>query len=257
MADQAQLPFLLGVECELMDKEATEGLSAGAKALEHVADFFNKLAGPMAEELGSMFGDKVREYRVKNWIKVQARVEKMLQDAGYAPKPIPPRLFVPLLDGASLENNDTLQQHWAALIANASMKESAVLPGFIQVITQLSPLEAQILNLLQSTLWIDSGMPPHEVLIPEPKRFKEWLPDVDIGFIFRDFERLGLIRMEYALAKKRVIAPRGPLTVNRAGLQDLIRQEEPILNSEFAITWFGVAFLEAVHPPAKPEVTPG
>jgi hypothetical protein len=46
---------------------------------EKIADVVNKLAGPMAEEIGLMLGDTVRVYRVKARAEIQ-RSRKMCGD---------------------------------------------------------------------------------------------------------------------------------------------------------------------------------
>ena len=49
-----------------LDQETKEIIKSGAKALENVTAIFNKLARPLAEAVGVMFGDKAHEYRVRN-----------------------------------------------------------------------------------------------------------------------------------------------------------------------------------------------
>src|SRR5580692_3456636 len=54
--------------------DAGEIIKSGAG--EKIADLVNKLAGPLAEEVGMMLGDKVKVYRVKNWIKTAEKTER-------------------------------------------------------------------------------------------------------------------------------------------------------------------------------------
>jgi hypothetical protein len=54
----------------MMDKETKEALVSAAKAAENVSEVFNKLAGPLADEVGGYFADKVRDHRRNNWIAV-------------------------------------------------------------------------------------------------------------------------------------------------------------------------------------------
>ena len=46
-----------------------------------ITDLVHKLSGPMAEEAGMMLGDKVRVYRVKNWINTVRKTERLLRDS--------------------------------------------------------------------------------------------------------------------------------------------------------------------------------
>src|SRR5215469_230822 len=99
-----------------MDDDLKKALASGTQALKNVTEIFNKLAGPLADELGQMLGDKARFYRLKNTIKIMERTKQMLEQAGISPEPIPPRLFLPAVQAASTEDNATLQELWAALL---------------------------------------------------------------------------------------------------------------------------------------------
>jgi hypothetical protein len=43
------------------------------------------------------------------------KAEKMAKEAGFTPKAVPPKILFPLLDGASMEDNEELHTMWAAL----------------------------------------------------------------------------------------------------------------------------------------------
>jgi hypothetical protein len=60
---------------------------------------------------------------------------------------VPLKTLLPLLEYASLEQEDDLQEKWAALLANASASGPIlVLPGFSDILKQLSPQEARLLD---------------------------------------------------------------------------------------------------------------
>src|SRR6266478_6182463 len=99
------------------DKTIKDGIEAarhGSKALENITDIINKLAGPLASELGMMMADKARAYLVQNWIRVQKRIAEMLGKANAELHAIPPRQFIPMLEAATLEDDATFQELWAA-----------------------------------------------------------------------------------------------------------------------------------------------
>src|SRR5690348_1104433 len=121
--------------------EASEIIKSGAA--EKIADLVNKLAGPLAEEAGLMLGDKVRVHRVKNWIATTQKTERLLREAGVSPRAVPPRLFLPIMEACSVEDNETLQDMWAGLLASASRKPDDVSPSFVETLKQLVPHEAR------------------------------------------------------------------------------------------------------------------
>jgi len=125
---------------------AVEAAKSGSQALEHVTDIFNKLAGPLAAEVGMMLGDKARVYRMRNWLRCEQRISGMLGEAELEPHEIPPRQFLPMLEAASLEDDATLQELWAALIANTATSIRETPSAFITFLSELSPSEATFLN---------------------------------------------------------------------------------------------------------------
>src|SRR5689334_14326015 len=64
-----------------------------------------KILGPAANEIGQWGADKIKEYRTKNATKVMREAGRMLEDARIEPSPVPPKILLPLLEGASLEDN--------------------------------------------------------------------------------------------------------------------------------------------------------
>jgi hypothetical protein len=62
------------------------------------------------------------------------KTEEMVREAGTTPQAVPDSVLVPLLQGASLTDNEDLHTMWAALLANAASMENAenVRPGFMR-----------------------------------------------------------------------------------------------------------------------------
>jgi hypothetical protein len=126
-----------------MDKDLT-------KAVSDITGLFARLAGPLAGEVGQMLGDKAFEYRIRNATRIFQRVQVMLANAQIEPGPIASRLFLPALQAASTEDNETLQEKWAALLTNASdgNQISPIFPSFVEILKELTPHEAKLLDLL-------------------------------------------------------------------------------------------------------------
>jgi hypothetical protein len=83
-------------------------------------------------------------------LKFFALTKEMIEAAGFDPKAVSPKLFLPILQNASIEENETLQSKWAALLANAAKgdDEETVHVGFIEVLKQLSPQDTLFLGNL-------------------------------------------------------------------------------------------------------------
>ncbi len=239
-----------------MDEPAVTHL---AKALSDVTDIVHKIAGPVAEEFGLILGDKAREYRLRNLIHTLPRVQKMLADARIDPSPIPPRLSLPALEAASLEDSTILQERWAALLANATNPKhwAPVLPAYVEILKQLSPQEASVLDGIYGHVTLG------ETLFREIGEAGFLLGGLDLFDIFLRNPPPEMIE-EDGSVNRRFIAE---MIQNLVRLGIIIRYEgdpgswqpaEPgahiwtVTEAEYYLTAFGYAFLRACHAPRSP-----
>lgn len=128
-------------------KAVAHGTATGTTSV-----FLDKLLGP-AVEGGEMLRDRVRLRRWKAEVKMLAEAERFLEELGVDPSHVPAKVLFPLLDFASLEDEDdeAMLSRWAGLLANAAAGTdigAAVLPSFPRILAELSPEEAVILDVL-------------------------------------------------------------------------------------------------------------
>jgi len=111
-------------------------------------EFLEKIAGPPAEEFGLFLGDRVRLFRFKKQVQLLTDAQEILRQAGVDPKKVPLKTLCPILDGASVEDDASMSARWAALLATAANPKSTVTvqPSFPEILKQLSPLDAKILD---------------------------------------------------------------------------------------------------------------
>ena len=113
-------------------------------------NLIQRMFGPAADEVGEFLKDQVRIYRRGRLTECVNKAETMLIEAGISPQAVPPKILFPLLDGASLEEDESLHDMWAGLLANGASPENAgkVRPGFVATLKQMAPDEAGLLNLM-------------------------------------------------------------------------------------------------------------
>lgn len=223
--------------------EASDIIKSGAA--DKIADLVNKLAGPLAEEVGLMLGDKVRVYRVQNWVKTAQKTQRILRQARLSPNAVPPRLFLPIMEACSVEDNETLQDMWAALLATASQRTDDISPSFVETLKQLTPGEAKYLKEL------------HDEAL-ENRKWRNTIANVSIYYnfspnsdnpktiAFETYERLGLIKREYDLRNipslqeiaEEVADPR--YTSNR----------DPEIAYQFVFTEYAAKFMQVCQGPS-------
>src|ERR1039458_7536916 len=126
----------------LMDDGATN------QALQIIGDIMRRIAGPLADEIGESAGVVARYYRYKLAANMYQKTVGMLAKAGIDPHAVPPRLFLPMVENASMQDDEDLHTRWAALLANAAALPDSVHPSFIEVLRQLTPRDAKLLDEL-------------------------------------------------------------------------------------------------------------
>jgi hypothetical protein len=113
------------------------------------------ILGPATNEVAERIRDEVRLYRFGRQLSCIKKAEKMAQDAGFTPKAVPIKLLFPLLEGASLEEDESLQDMWSALLANASSENAVnlVRPSFPEILKIMTPDVAKLLNFTFDVAW--------------------------------------------------------------------------------------------------------
>ena len=112
--------------------------------------------GPALGEVGQMFGDVARGFRARNLANISAKTDKALAAKGLSPsqaRPIKLSVGLPLLEKASYQDDDVLQEMWANLIAAAVDGERDGPDGgfsldvtFVEILHQLSRADCEVLK---------------------------------------------------------------------------------------------------------------
>jgi hypothetical protein len=123
----------------------TLGRPSAEESAKLVADFIRALLLPTAQAVGGSVADWAKDI-VARGTTVVLDAAKTAQDLGVKPKPVPASLLVPLMAKASLEEDENLHERWVELLANAAMKPGSVLPAFVHILGEMSPLEARLLK---------------------------------------------------------------------------------------------------------------
>jgi hypothetical protein len=148
-------------------KAAQELAKLGQKSVDVVSGaggFLARIFGPAIAQLSEALADKAAAYRVVNRAKVVGKTREQLKKLGVTDfKAIDPRNGLPLLEAISDEPDDTLQDVWAAYIANAlDPARPEITPNrqLINIIRQLEPEDLGILSGFSSQELAESRTDP-------------------------------------------------------------------------------------------------
>lgn len=181
-------------------KTAGQAIEAAREAGGFIARF---VSGPLEQGIG-IFEDRLKYMRWERQIRYMQRAQEFLRLAGLSSptRPVPLKLAIPLMQGATLEEDDDLQDRWAALLvsaANANFK-GEVRRSYVTILEQLTPLDAQILDVLLALPFeqsqhdgiLTAELPAHARVTGDEKEFS--LPPDEVVISLSNLARLGCIR---------------------------------------------------------------
>lgn len=204
----------------------TDPVSESAKAVQEVAKASGKaidagqnfggfiarfVAGSLEQGMG-IFEDRLKYMRWERQVRLMQRANQLLKEIGLErpTRAIPLKLAVPLLEAASLEDDDYLQDMWARLLVNAANGDSRVSlqRAYISILEQITPFEALILQKIYALPYDDTrhngvavGNLPESVAVgPEGSKADE-LPEPreDVTLALANLARVGCIVIQKSM----------------------------------------------------------
>lgn len=136
--------MMLG-DAELI-KAGTEGLVEGALKPYH--DLILRLFGPAVDEAAIILKDYVKYVRERQKRFFKATQHK-LDEAHIKPQPVPLKLLKSIIENASTEESDELQDIWATLLVSAvdpNSVTSQTIAAFVSVLRDLTVEEVKFLD---------------------------------------------------------------------------------------------------------------
>lgn len=150
------------------------------KSFEAAEAVLSRICLPAAEEFGLMLQDKVRYWRLKNITKIIEKTEDKLEfREDKLELKAHPRVVNSILENASWQENDKIQDLWAGLLASSCSKSHISDDNiiYIEILKQLTPSEAAIIDYWSrhSEIEIDDAgiaRPAKGILMPAKEFFQ-------------------------------------------------------------------------------------
>jgi Abortive infection alpha len=121
-------------------------------ATEKLGKFLAAVIGEPLDATVGMLTDRLRFMRWQRQIRLADRCMEIIRDRKLKGKllVVPPKLALPIVEHASLEDNDGLQDLWAHLLVSAMDPDFQDDPtgSFVEIVKQLQPIETVILRTL-------------------------------------------------------------------------------------------------------------
>jgi hypothetical protein len=234
-------------ELELTKEAVKESVK---QAFAPVQDIVTRLLGPAATQVGLTLEDFFRVVRFKNAVRLLEDVKQFAATYDLTLNAVAPSLLFPILDAASLQDDGYLHQQWVALLANAAASPDSVHPSFIEVLRQLTPKDARLLNELYDSCAgrRDRKVQPWVGSVTWAEREGRKAAGENPEEQFQNLIRLGLIDTEYKLddRKIKVKFPKHSGVLSTGGRGTKVDAK---LDSGDYLTDFAIRFVKACRAP--------
>ena len=131
-------------------QEVAKATGKVVEAATKAGSFFSRyFEGPL-EQVSGIVTDELRFRREQRMIRLHERAQQFLLERGITEptRQVPLSFGIPLLQAGTLEEDDSLQDLWASLLANAADDSLQIefRTAYISIIQSFSPLDAVVFN---------------------------------------------------------------------------------------------------------------
>ena len=189
-------------DVEEIAKAIQKASDLGVKALEtteKVGDFFAQVFKEPISEVAGMLTDRLKFARWKRLVDMQSQVNKILSSRCISDtRSVPPKIALPLLQEASLEDDTDLQKLWNHLLVNAMDPSFSgdLRVGFVEMIRGLTALDAKLLEFFYQILKRENRLLPLEGVIQYSLKKEQIMPALNISEADYQVSAFNLMRVQ-------------------------------------------------------------
>lgn len=188
------------VESAKAVQEVAKATGKALDGLQSSGKFFDRVFGGLVEDGVGIVADKVKYFRFDRAVKLAEKAEATLERRGLTEdtRSVPPKIALPLIENATLEDDEELHTLWANLLANAMDPNFEIKVNRIHV-SLMQELEVIDVRILHAAFQLKSQqfarMPLNEVLFYRDRLATELKVDVGAAELsLLNLMRLGCIK---------------------------------------------------------------
>ena len=137
-------------------QEVAKTARTGIEAAQGFGNFVARVLGEPIETAVGLVSDRLKFVRFERQIRLAKRYSEVMarRELRSDEQPVPPKIALPAIENASLEEDDELQDLWANLLASSHDRtlNGVVRSGFVDIIKQLEVVDVHILNYVYSDI---------------------------------------------------------------------------------------------------------
>ncbi|MGB0906571.1 MAG: hypothetical protein ACPGVT_03675 [Maricaulaceae bacterium] len=146
-------------------QEIAKTTGKGIDLAEKAGGFFSRVFGlPIEDTVGALWGDKIRTFRIKNAIDLANSVqEKMDQNDITDVRVVAPKIAIPLIESASLEDDPIIIEMWENLLLSAvNSAEEEIDKNYVKTLDLFTGSTALFLSYLYENRFVTRPARPWE-----------------------------------------------------------------------------------------------
>jgi hypothetical protein len=233
-------------------------LAATLQAAKQAQDFIAAISGHTGESVGTILGN-IAHRRLKNAETIAEKSHFILLNLELEPKQIPLPVLYPALEAASLQEDSSMQDIWANMLANAAdpRHNDAVSVVFPTILKELTSKDARFLDALYNA--IETAPKTDEAInrIFREKRLRKIYIDVNGGTpeVAQEFA----FSMEVLVRNRLIVMESVPRSVSLPdsrripGSRTLSGDVPVALDHLCRVTQLGMRLISACRPPRSDE----
>lgn len=183
-------------------QEIAKTTGKAVDAASKLGQFFARFVAGPAEQASGIVTDHLKFLRWERQVRLKRRMEEIMDEHGISEptRRVPMKVAVPILEAASMEEEDELQDIWARLFVNAADAASGVevSHSLITILKDFGSLEARILGTIYAVSPEQRAEGVRTLLLPgaipdTPQDAALVLPPPEVQLALWNLIRLGCI----------------------------------------------------------------
>lgn len=125
--------------------------------VERTGPFIGRVFGPPIENGVGILTDRLKYFKLKQYLSLVDKTQRLLEEHGVAyPRFVPAPVVLPLIEAATIEEDDHLHDRWAAMLSTAmDPSKPPIKRSYVSILRELEPTDVALLDLLYDMTFAD------------------------------------------------------------------------------------------------------
>lgn len=183
----------LAVKVSAVDKTATADIQGNQDA---VNKFFQGIVPDFIRDGAGILSDQMKLWRFCKQVEIIKKAQAKIDASGLPKRQIPLKVLVPIIQNSSLEEDESMQNKWSNMLANAATGSVEISPNYAAILNELSAVEVSILEKIYSEVNKEINYAKRKELQFDASKLKSMLSvsDEKMDLIIENLYRLNLLQ---------------------------------------------------------------